>query len=214
MARTAAVVIGILAATAAVAALAPGTAAADDDGFYLSEGLGVNRFADELDDVAGDDALHVRGALGYRVGHVGVELWVQGALPLAAHGQPEPGIGTRPGARGSTDGLATYGVDVKFVQPISSILDAYARTGLSRMQLGDYDGNGIGAAAGLSIGGDVPALGFLWWPLFFTNAGPKVHTALWLEANTSFHRVHADGFSSIDARMSGWTLGLSVGQGF
>lgn len=214
MARTAAVAaIGILAA-AAVPALAPGTAAADDDGFYLSEGIGVNRFDDELDDVAGDDAVHLRGALGYRAGHVAVELWVQGALPLVAYGQPEPAIGIRPGARASTDGLATYGVDVKFVQPISSVLDAYARTGLSRMQLGDYDGNGVGAAAGLSIGGEVPALGFLWWPLFFTNAGPKVHTALWLEANTSFHRVHADGVASIDARMSGWTLGLSVGQGF
>jgi hypothetical protein len=198
---------------AVVAAATAGPAAAD--GFYFLEGFGGSSFGDEIalqDDVV-DGAMNIRGALGRRMGNVAVEVWLKAEIPMTELTV----IGDGAGAPRLGDDLVAYGLDLKLIQPISRRWSVYARGGLSRMMDTDsgYAGRGLGATAGIQVAGKVPALGYLWWPLFFLakDVGPKVHSGLWFEIGHSFYRLHGPG-PSIDARITSWTLGFSVGQDF
>jgi hypothetical protein len=200
----------VAAATAAVAHARPAAA----DGFYFFEGLGVSHYRDDLADHIGDTGLNIRGGIGWRLGHIAIEGFARAEIgPLVAHTTTAERSST-PIADGPDGGLGIVGLDIKVLQPLSKHWTAYARAGLSKMMTDDgYAGRGVGATAGIQVAGKVPALGFLWAPLFFFNKGPKVHAALWLEASTSFHRLHGDG-PTVDARIDGWTFGFSVGQDF
>jgi hypothetical protein len=197
-------------AFAALLALASPAAA---DGFYFLEGVGGSHYHGELaDHTSATEGIHIRGAIGWRVGNLALEAFVQAELPIGYVTTTESR--TRPGPKIDQPGY--FGVDFKVIQPLSRHWSMYARGGLSKMIVtdSDYEGRGVQATGGIQIAGKVPALGYLWWPLFFlTDRGPKVHSALWLEASTSYHRLHGSG-PTIDARISGWTLGFSVGQDF
>ena len=43
-----------------------------------------------------------------------------------------------------------------------------------------YGGRGLGVGAGIQLKGKVPAIGFLFFPLFFADWGPKVTAALFV----------------------------------
>lgn len=202
-------------ATAALAlAVLAGPAAAD--GLYFYEGFGVSHYRDEIARYVGDDGVNIRAGIGWRSGHIAMEVYARGEitdLVAADAGGERPGGGYVPS--GLDDGMTIIGADLKVIQPLSRHWSAYARAGLSKMIAGeDYAGRGVGATAGIQVAGKVPALGFLFSPLFFCDCGPKVHSALWLETGTSFHRLHSDYGPAIDVRIDGWTLGFSVGQDF
>jgi hypothetical protein len=204
----------VLAAAALVATTRPAAA----DGFYFLEGFGGSKYADQLGDYVDGGGVNIRAALGRRWDNLAVEVWFRGELTfdrtLGAYPERPGGSG---GGYGFGDGMAAYGIDLKVLQPVSKHWSLYARGGLSRMIADEasYAGRGIGATAGIQVAGRVPALGYLWWPLFFLakNVGPKVHSGLWFEASHSFYRLHGGG-PSIDARITSWTLGFSVGQDF
>jgi hypothetical protein len=204
------------AATVVTALSAARPAAAD--GFYFFEGVGGSRYRDEVARSMGDAGLHIRGGIGWRLGHIAIEGFARAEIgPLTSHatGDTAARSTTPGGSDASLGGLAIVGLDLKVLQPLSTHWSAYARGGISKMMADDdYAGRGVGAAAGIQVAGKVRALGFLWAPLFFLNAGPKVHASLWFEASTSFHRLHANARPSLDARIDGWTLGFAVGQDF
>ena len=202
----------VAAATLAVASARPAAA----DGLYFFEGVGASRYRDELATHVGDVGLNIRGGIGWRLGHIAIEGYARAEIaPVTAYGDSVAARSSRPAPVSIDNSFGVLGIDLKVIQPISRRWSAYARAGLSKMIADEhYTGRGVGATAGIQVAGKVPALGFLWAPLFFFDKGPKVHAALWLETSTSFHRLHAEGRPSIDARIDGWTLGFSVGQDF
>ena len=74
----------------------------------------------------------------------------------------------------------------------------------------------IDGGAGVQLRGKVRALGFLYWPLFFVPAGPKVDAAIFIDHGVEFDRLHAvtGPERSIDARFTRLTIGFHVGGDF
>lgn len=214
-------------------------AAAHADGLYVSESFGGTDVKDELASSMGS-ALRLRFAAGYRHKNWAIEGWLGGSFGLTGDGHhggaPYPdspttcggkGCGGGGGGSGYYDGtsysspssLFTYGVDVKYLRPVARHVELYLRGGLSRGVLddGDYAGRGLGLGAGVQIKGRVPALGFLFWPLFFTGWGPKVTAAAFIDDGFEFYRLHrggVDGAGAIDARLNHLTIGFAVGSDF
>lgn len=213
-------------------ALAPATAAAD--GVYITESFGGTDVKDELSAHL-SNAMRIRLAGGVRRKNVAFELWMGIGVNTGSHhhdaAKPLPpnyeittpdgdyhGGGYQGDAYddGST-GLVTYGVDVKYLQPLSPNLEAYVRGGLSRGIAygvdGDAAGRGLGIGAGVQLKGKVPALGFLFWPLFFTGWGPKITAAVFADTSYEFYRLHGASRST-DAQLSHLTVGFAVGNDF
>ncbi|MBK9035681.1 MAG: outer membrane beta-barrel protein [Myxococcales bacterium] len=204
-------------ATASLTLLAAVTlhsAPAHADGTYFSMGMGPGEVSDELGAYV-RDTIHARFALGHRVGHIAVEGYIA----------PE----------GDTEIDAPYaysalrlGVDARYVLPVSSGLQVYVRGGLSKVSATlssygdgryaerDFEGRGLGGGAGVQLRGKVRALGFLYWPLFFVPAGPKVDAAIFIDHGVEFDRLHAvtGPERSIDARFTRLTIGFNVGADF
>jgi hypothetical protein len=213
-----------VAAATAVAALAllaaPRHAAAD--GSYFTMGFGPGDVGSELRDYSAT-SFRIRAGAGHRIGNVAVEGFIGGDIfdDFSIHD------------------ASTVGLDLKYILPLSSHFQAYVRGSASRMStsVGDrgyddcstcaspdwgyydgraYAGRGLGAGAGLQLRGKVRAIGFLYWPLFFVPAGPKVNAAFYVDHGYDFYRLHPeDGRGgSIDAKLYRWTFGFNVGQDF
>ena len=133
-------------------------------------------------------------------------------------------------------GLFELAVDARYLVPLSAHWTAYARGRVmsARLDRGggvgpvgadgpaptdryavatDRVGRGLGGGLGLSVGGDVRALGFLFWPLFFTSVGPTVHASVFVERSTDLYRLHGR-WDSADVIAERWTLGLGIGKDF
>jgi hypothetical protein len=183
------------------------------DGWYFVEGVGQPRVEGELGTRL-EGLFAFRVALGHRVDRIAVEGYVQvGAFD---------GIGAFEGGSYST---ATFGVDLKYLMPVTRHLEVYLRGGLNRMLLegggwndpadaAGYAGRGLTYGAGVQISGKVPVLGFLWFPLFFTDLGPKVTSGLWFDTSNQIVRLHKPGRRSLDGDLPTWTLGFAIGSDF
>lgn len=188
------------------------------DGFYFTESFGGSDVKSDLGAYI-PSAVHFRIALGLRHGawaletHIGAHIGVE----ESAH------AGDRP-AWDRYDAITTYGLDLKYIQPVAQHLEAYLRGGVryglmdTGSPLGDYAGRGLGGGAGLQLKGRVRALGFLAWPFFFLKIGPKVTGALWLDADYSFYRLHPggrlDATPAIDAKITTISGGFAIGSDF
>jgi hypothetical protein len=86
--------------------------------------------------------------------------------------------------------------------------------GLDGADLDAFEGRGLGVGAGIQLKGKGSVLGLLWWPLFFTNVGPKMTAALWLDSGYEFYRLHGDRPTAIDAQLSTLTFGFALGSDF
>ena len=201
------------------------------DGAYFSESFGGTHVKDELSAKL-SAAFRARIAGGYRFGQWAIEGWFAGDLSLDAtgplDGRPEPCRrldGT--GCAGQTDvghgpnpSLITVGLDVKYLKPVSPHLEIYLRGSISHGMLDteDYGGRGLGIGAGIQLKGKVPALGLLFWPLFFTNWGPKMTAAVFVDDGYDFLRLHPGGDlkagPAIDAQLTHLTMGFAVGSDF
>lgn len=203
-----------LAAVAFAVVAAPRLAAAD--GSYVTMGMGPSDVQDELGAYS-DAAVRLRLGVGHRFGNLALEGFV-GADIFDNYEMSD---------------ATTVGVDLKYFVKLSDRLSGYVRGSASRMSttLGgtgyndcfdcygfgrDYSGRGLGGGAGLQLRGKVRAIGFLYWPLFFVPAGPKVNAALYVDHGMDFYRLHpADGAGgAIDAKLYRWTFGFNVGQDF
>ncbi len=208
-----------LAAAAFVTSAAPQVAAAD--GSYVAMGFGPGDVADELR-AHTDTTFRIRFGVGHRFDNLAVEAFVAGDI-LDDYVMSE---------------ATSVGVDLKYIVELSDHLQGYVRGSASRMSttLGggtgyddgcfdcygsssygrDYAGRGLGGGAGLQVRGKVRAIGFLYWPLFFVPAGPKVNAAFYVDHGMDFYRLHSGdgGGGTIDAKLYRWTFGFNVGQDF
>lgn len=199
-----------LRALLAAAAFVLGVRPAHADGWYFSEALGGTHVGGELGRAFDPATFHVRLSLGKRTDRWAVEGFFSGT-PLS-------------GRDGAFDGQlafgATLGLEARYVLPLGEHLSAYARGGLEHVWLdapppmGGYDGRALHYGAGLALGGKVRALGFLFWPFFFTGLGPKIHASVWLESGQQVMRLQHPVRPTLDGVFTTWTLGLSFGQDF
>jgi len=230
-------VSSLLLASALVCALAAPAAA---DGIYLTESFGGADVKDQLGERV-TSVGRLRLSVGYRRGRWAAELWGGVYLGMSERSTWDAGAaetGTAEAAltcndcpshpedhASSSTWFGGYGLDLKYLQPLSRHVELYLRGGASRLRgsvQGDpYGGRGLGLGAGAQLKGKVSALGFLFWPLFFSGIGPKVTGALWVDAGHDFHRLHRgsrmDGGSTgptIDAQMSMLSFGVAFGTDF
>jgi hypothetical protein len=205
-----------LATTVAAFALLAAPRLAAADGSYVTMGFGPGDVGSELRDYSAE-TFRIRAGIGHRIGNVAFEGFVAGDI-MDDYQVSE---------------ASSVGLDVKYILPLSANFQAYVRGSASRMStnLGsggyddcygcyydgrEYSGRGLGAGAGLQLRGKVRAIGFLYWPLFFVPAGPKVNAAFYVDHGYDFYRLHAtdDRGGSIDAKLYRWTFGFNVGQDF
>lgn len=194
---------------------------ASADGIYFTESFGGANIKDELGERI-DSAVKFRVSVGVRRRRWAVELW--GGGYLAEKQVPGCELCDRPDYYTyETAGLGAYGLDLKYIEPLSRHFEVYLRGGPSAAVvdgagLDGYAGRGLGFGAGAQLKGKVRALGFLWWPLFFTGVGPKVTASLWADAGYDFYRLHRGGkleaVPAIDAKVTSMTIGFAVGSDF
>ncbi len=185
------------------------------DGFYLSESFGGTDVKDQLAEQM-SSGMRFRIAIGWRhrnwavEGHFGAHFMI-GASDADTR-RPDLVDG---------DALTVYGLDVKYLQPVAPHLEVYLRGGASHALLetpDNYGGRGLGIGAGAQLKGRVRALGFLFWPLFFMDWGPKITAAVFVDTSYDFYRLHKgdriDAKPTIDAQLTTLTFGFAVGTDF
>lgn len=193
------------------------------EGVYFSEGFGTGAVRNELADYTDRGTFRLRVAAGYKVGRWATEVFVAPEFFFDGYSNDTMAVG--------------YGLDVKRIQPISRHASLYLRGSMSRMTFaastvydaqpgcidwcGGYgsgldgaSGRGLGLGVGAQITGKVPVLGLLAWPLFFTNYGPKMTGAIFLEDSYDFYRLQKPGGGTIDASITRWTFGVAAGSDF
>lgn len=192
-----------------------GQALADDNGLYFAESFGVGIGRGDLQQYIGNP-MHMRIAVGARVGDLAIEPWVTSDLQMDRDGAFRGIVGGTP-AEGTAD-LASYGVDLKYSFQIDKHLSAYVRGGPMLASatgvLDGYQGYGFGAAGGFQISGQVRALGFLWSPLFFLKRGPLITGSLFLDQGYDFYRLKMPGARPINAHVGHVNVGFSLGSTF
>jgi hypothetical protein len=199
---------------AAIATLALG-GAARADGAYVTESFGVASGSGFAPGMLGTP-LHLRLAIGMRLGNIAIEPWIlsdlqterDGAILGFAGGDPRPG----------TADVNSMGLDARYIVPVHDHVGLFARGGPMVSDgtgaLAGYHGRGLGMAAGAQLSGKVRALGFLWAPLFFVKRGPMVTGALLVDAGYDFVFLRMSGAPPIDARIGHVSVGFAVGSAF
>jgi hypothetical protein len=203
--RLAAVVIALAAVTARAWA---------EDGAYVAESFGVATGRGRLAGVLGSP-LHLRIALGMRLGRVALEPWILSDLQTDRVGAFKGLVGGQP-ADGTAD-LNVMGLDAKYIVPLDDRVEVFVRGGPlvadTNGALAGFHGRGLGVAGGAQLSGKVRALGFLWSPLFFLARGPKVTGALFLDAGYDFYFLRR-GPELLDARVGHVSVGFAIGSAF
>jgi Outer membrane protein beta-barrel domain len=211
-------------------ALVLGTAStAAADGIYFTEALGGSSVGNDLGhDIT--DAMRIRLSVGYRLnkswavegwfaGDIGTTMNIDGqgyaARCVECNDVAPPDYGYH-----RSSSMTSAGIDVKYLRPLGDRFEVYLRGSLGKgwLDADDYSGRGFGIGAGAQIKGKVPAIGFLFWPLFFTNWGPKVTAALFVDTGADFYRLHRhgdlDNTDTRDGSFNRFTIGWAVGADF
>jgi hypothetical protein len=201
-------------------------------GVYFTEGFRLLHVSNDLARYM-ESAAMFRISLGYRRGNFAFELWGGGGFSSSSRrdygtsasglsvSEPSPTSGGSGSGSGDpyydghhNDGVAGLGFDVKYLKSLSRNFEVYAKGSLSRLYAGGLgDGPGMGLGVGAQVKGKVPVIGFLFWPLFFTNWGPKCTVAAFMETGYDFYRLHSSN-GSTDASLTQWSLGIAVGSEF
>ena len=198
--------------------LASLSAPAYADGFYFTESVGGADVKSELSAYI-PSAVHVRIALGLRHGP-----WALESHYGAVIGNED---GTAPDDRPDWDrfnAMNVYGLDLKYIQPMTRHVEAYLRGGVHYAHMDDdspidgYSGRGLGAGAGPQLEGKIRALGFLCFPFFFLSYGPKITGALYIDASYSYYRLHPEGQQdatpALDTKITTLSGGFAIGSDF
>jgi len=190
---------------------APGAARAD--GTYFAEELGTFDVRGELGDVLDGGGVALRAMLGRRVGRLAVEGGV-GVFEMTGRGA----------YRDQSYTTLHYGVDVKYHWPLSDWSQVYVRGGLRQLdikngpfgggELSSYSGRALAWGAGIHAGGKVPALGLLFFPLFFCECGPKVKAAVTFDWSHQQTHLSSGSGESLDGGINAMMVGFAVGSDF
>jgi hypothetical protein len=183
------------------------------DGLYFTEQLGVSRVGGELGN-------YFRGGFS---GHIGGGYHLDG-WALEGHMRFDELEG-RGALAADTYDLLAWGVGVRRLFPVSPWVRLYARGGVEAVEieqyssgeslvLDGYKGSGIDLGGGLVLSGRVPLVGFLFAPLFFTDIGPKVSAAAWLDVGDRLIALDKPGASDLHGFSRSWLLGFSLGGSF
>ena len=119
----------------------------------------------------------------------------------------------------------SWGAGVRRLVPISPWMRLYARAGVEYTEisrsswdgdgLGDeYGGRGLDLGAGAMVSGQIPLVGFLFAPLFFTDIGPKVSAGAWFDVGQRHLWLRKHRASDLDGFAHTWLLGFSLGGRF
>ena len=205
----------LLIATCAVS-IAASLSEARADGWYFTEGAGQSELDGEMSNYFEGGALAARLSIGRRTGNWSFEAFLMGTE-----------LEGRRVFSGNSYTAMTVGLDAKYHVPLGFPGGSvYLRGGLDKMSLnstfGDFDqpratsyaGRGIDYGVGIQVKGKIPAVGFLFWPLFFTDIGPKITGALWFDTSKQFVRLHHPQGPSLDGDFATWTIGFAVGSDF
>ena len=182
------------------------------DGLYFTEQIGVARVGGELGHYfSGGAAAHIG---------LGVHLYgwaFEGQVGLHA-------LDGRGAFAGEQHTATSWGVGVRRLFPVSPWVRLYARGGLHSVDLGDgwtgdelaagYSGRALDLGGGIVVAGDVPLVGFLFAPLFFTDIGPKVSAGVWFDVGDRLLSLSKERASDLDGFTCTWLLGFSIGGGF
>jgi hypothetical protein len=190
----------------------PETARAD--GFYFREGLGTGRLHGPAGEWFESSGIVGGWAVGRRVDRLAIEA----TLDLAD-------LSGRRQFAGAEYTALWWGLRARYLFPVNEHVELYLRGGLNRTELfevgfddpargAEYGGRGLEYGAGVQVRGRVRALGFLFWPLFFTGIGPKVNAGLWLDTGGQRVRLHHPHWRSLDGTLTSWKLGFAVGSDF
>jgi hypothetical protein len=185
------------------------------DGAYVTESFGVASASGGFAAMLGTP-LHLRLAIGMRLGHFALEPWILSDMQIDREGATLGIVGgdPRPGAAD----INSMGLDAKYIVDLDHHVALFARggplVGDGTGALTGYHGRGIGAAAGAQLTGKVRALGFLWAPLFFVKRGPMATGALLIDAGYDFYFLRMPGAPPIDARIGHISVGFAVGTAF
>lgn len=183
------------------------------DGLYFTEQLGVSRVGGELGHYfAGGLAGNI--GLGYHTGG-----W---AFEGQVHIDDWQGRGVFAGEEAEA---VSWGAAVRRLFPVSPWVRLYARGGVEALEVESsswsqarradgYAGNAINFGGGVVLSGEVPLAGFLFAPLFFTDIGPKVSAAAWLDVGDRLLSLDKAGASDLDGFTRSWLLGFSLGGRF
>jgi hypothetical protein len=209
----------VIASFAVIAIATPAFA----DGMYWSEQVGGAKVKDELSAFMGDGA-SVRLAFGMRRGQWAGELW--GGFAIGDSQQTDRqhadcnfdcGVSTSIG-HASPVGLAQIGVDAKYIAPLTSNLEGYARGGLTKgyanLDSANYEGRGLSGGVGIQLKGKVSVWGLLWAPLFLTGWGPKITGAVYADTGIDFYRLQSPGRPTVDAQINTIRIGFALGSDF
>ncbi len=117
--------------------------------------------------------------------------------------------------------LMGWGLRAKRFHLVGDGLRLYGRLGVTENFL---DGQGKALAGfGFEYGGGIqytvqaPALGLLFWPLFFTGIGPKVNLSAWADLGGeigNLHQGHGSNAPSYNYRQASATFGVGIGGRF
>ncbi len=177
--------------------------------FYFLEGVTFSRVRGELGQRV-DGLVNVQVGLGYQP--------AQSAWAYELFGS----IGGPIGATGSFHGGAGWGIRGKRFHPLSRHLNLYGRVGVSENFLFTSGGQDL-AGFGLEYGGGlqatlrVRALGFLFWPAFFLNYGPKADLSIWADLGGEIGNLYnykGDGSEDYNYRKASGSYGVSIGGKF
>jgi opacity protein-like surface antigen len=202
---------------------------AEADGLYVGEAFGGAKVSGALADRM-SSVFRGRLTLGYRFGAWAVEGFAGIDVGGPDYHDSQYGAVERTTSGSECDctgggyndevigAMGEVGVNVKHFTRISEHTELYLRGGLSKAWLdNDYAGRGIGIGAGIQVKGKVPAIGLLFWPLFFTDWGPKITMAGFVDTGADFYRLHEGGNlsgDSIDGTMHSLTAGIAFGSDF
>ena len=177
--------------------------------WYVYEGLTASKIRGELSARA-LNVLQVQVGLGYQPKN---SLWAYELMGRVG--------GTLDFADPSTS-VVGWGVRAKRFIPLRPHFNLYGRAGVTENFLSSAEGPdlagfgleyGVGAMASMRV----RALGFLFWPAFFTGIGPKVNASLWVDLGGKVGNMHVGHESSSESygyRSVTASYGLKIGGNF
>ena len=208
LALTALFVLGLL-ATSQGRAQAQQAPAHKPSSVYVFEGFSYQRIHGELASQA-SEMMQLQIGLGYQPSNSDWAYELMGRL------------GGTVGAADSSAGVLGWGVRAKRFHRLAKHFHLYGRAGITENALVDLPGPnlvGFGVEYGMGAMASVRvrALGFLFWPAFFFQTGPKVNLSLWADVGGEFgnlHSGHESSAQSYNYRTTAASYGINVGGRF
>jgi hypothetical protein len=172
------------------------------DGLYFTESFGASDIDGELEQHF-HGPFRVRAGLGMRRGAWAFELFAGAMMPATTPPRPQ-GSALEPEP---ADALVSYGLDVKYLQPVTRYFELYLRGRVAgahmQGELEGYLGRGLGGGAGAQLRGRRR-----------TRWGWHIGGGGFVDLGYERYRLYGDGAPALDAKITSITFGFAVGSDF